>query len=296
MGIGILAAIVIVGVILLSGCIEEPQKNNSVNTSSLNIFNPLKISRSSHFVFENCTIVNPNVKVGLNRGDNFTYKRTIFSKIFPFLSPSFRENFIVVESTDPLPTESLTLNETYIIKEVKHSNTITCYTITINFQYISGIDPQQEMFGSKLINYTVNIDNSTFDRTICDNSTSCGDMFGGMPFALYMLALNREFKGIVEDVIDYKYQKEVFGIKVKDIEKNITLKTTYNVIGEENISNISCYKVKIIKEHICDKENILCNDLFYMVWVDKKRRIVVQYEKYLGNRLIEKSILNTYGL
>ena len=40
--IGILVAIAIVGVILLSGCIEEPQKNNSVNTSSLDIFFPVQ--------------------------------------------------------------------------------------------------------------------------------------------------------------------------------------------------------------------------------------------------------------
>lgn len=232
--------------------------------------------RSLNLISENCTRIDINhyVNPELEEGDNFIYERTIFGFI------SF--------GNDSMP---LTLNDTYFIKGIKHYGITTCYIVISSFHDIG--------YSSDGSNISINIYNFTKNETICDNSSGVG-IFHGLPpggrypFALYMMYLDEKFKAVCEYIYKFKYKESTFGRVIKNITKYISLNTTYEVIGEENIRGIDCYKIRIIKDYINNTikgEPMISNDRYDIVYVDKKRRIVVKYESYIGTKLIERITL-----
>jgi len=224
------------------------------------------------FVSQNCSNVTFNTRPELKEGDIFNYKKISYTDFFgaTYNSTTYKRNL----------TFPVTLNHTYVIKEIKNSQTDVCYTI---ISYTQNILSEGRYDGkNRYVNFT--IENDTYNKTICINTSLCRDIFSGY--------LPQSFEAVVENVKNYKYQKKAYGKVIKNIDENITLNTTYKVIGEEDICNISCYKVKITNENICCEEKG-CNICytFYILWIDKKKRILVQLEKYVGSILVEKLIL-----
>ncbi len=274
-------ALIIIFIFLIGICIIYPP--NTYSTNMLEPFISFITGEMEHkrcCEMKSCTNAIPNVNLTLKEEDIFTYEKILLFKV----------------GEDVIP---ITLKEVYTIKEVDHFNTKTCYTIASFVQYPEYDIETSKQFGMKeqisLLGPTIKSLNETI--LICDNSNACNNTLPfshSLPFSPYILSLNKEFIGIIEYNGQYNVSQYLVGYKIKGTEENFTLKTTYSVIGEENIGGINCYKVKITEERMCNEKNHVCNDSFSILWADKKRRIVIQHEYYRDNELTEKlRLLNT---